>query len=96
MMNKDDCKQPAGVTVPLIDRERCEGKEDCVAVCPFDVFEIGVLDKSERAKLSWTGRIKAFAHGNRQAFAVRADACHACGACVAACPEHAIRLVKAG
>jgi NAD-dependent dihydropyrimidine dehydrogenase PreA subunit len=38
--------------------------------------------------------MKAAVHGNRQAFAVRADACHACGRCVAACPEHAIRLVR--
>jgi NAD-dependent dihydropyrimidine dehydrogenase PreA subunit len=26
---------------------------------------------------------------------VRADQCHACGLCVAACPEKAIRLVPA-
>ncbi|MGD0192870.1 MAG: ferredoxin family protein [Rhizomicrobium sp.] len=96
MMNRDDCKQPAGITVPLIDRERCEGKEDCVAVCPYSVFEVRKLEKSERAQLSLKGRIKAFVHGNRQAFAVHADQCHACGACVAACPETAIRLVKAG
>jgi len=38
------------------------------------------------------GRLKVFAHGGRQAFAVRADACHACGLCVA-CPERAIQLV---
>jgi NAD-dependent dihydropyrimidine dehydrogenase PreA subunit len=27
-------------------------------------------------------------------FAVRADACHGCGLCVAACPEDAIRLAR--
>lgn len=96
MMDKADCKKPAGEVVPLVDRERCEGKEDCVAVCPYDVFEMRKLGAEERGALSWRGRIKAFAHGNRQAFAVRADQCHACGACVAACPETAIRLVKSG
>ena len=96
MMDKQDCRQPAGEVVPQIDRERCEGKEDCVAVCPYSVFEVRKLVPSERRELSWGGRIKAFARGNRQAFAIRADQCHACGACVAACPEHAIRLVKAG
>jgi len=94
MMDKADCKQPAGEVVPRIDRERCEGKEDCVTVCPYSVFEVRKLAPDERKQLSMMGWIKAFAHGNRQAFAVRADQCHACGACVAACPERAIRLVK--
>lgn len=88
------CKQPAGAVAPVIDRNRCEGKEDCVRVCPYDVFEIRKLGAEERAGLSFLGRIKASAHGNRQAFAVRADQCHACGLCVSACPEHAIRLAK--
>jgi NAD-dependent dihydropyrimidine dehydrogenase PreA subunit len=96
MMDRQDCKRPAGEVVPQIDRERCEGKEDCVTVCPYSVFDVRRLEPDERRALSWRGRIKAFAHGNRQAFAVRADQCHACGACVAACPEHAIRLVKTG
>jgi NAD-dependent dihydropyrimidine dehydrogenase PreA subunit len=96
MTDKADCKKPVGEVVPFIDRERCEGKEDCVAVCPYNVFEMRTLGAEERKALSLRGRIKAFVHGNRQAFAVRADRCHACGACVAACPETAIRLVKAG
>jgi NAD-dependent dihydropyrimidine dehydrogenase PreA subunit len=40
------------------------------------------------------GRLKALAHGGKQAFAVSAEACHACGLCVKACPENAIRLVR--
>ena len=38
------------------------------------------------------GKVKAWAHGNRQAYVVRPFDCHACGLCVAACPEEAIRL----
>ncbi|HUO92190.1 MAG TPA: ferredoxin family protein [Rhizomicrobium sp.] len=90
-----DCKQPAGVVRPEINRSRCEGKEDCVRVCPYDVFEIRTLTKDERRALPFFARLKAAAHGNRQAFAVRAEACHACGLCVQACPERAIRLVRA-
>jgi 4Fe-4S ferredoxin len=86
------CTQPAGRVAPVIDRNRCEGKEDCVRVCPYDVFEIRKLGSEERAGLTLIGRLKAMAHGNRQAFAVHADQCHACGLCVAACPEKAIRL----
>ena len=94
MSDASSCKQPAGTVAPVIDRNRCEGKEDCVRVCPYDVFEIRKLTGRERAGLTFFGRLKASVHGNRQAFAIRADQCHACGLCVAACPEHAIRLAK--
>jgi NAD-dependent dihydropyrimidine dehydrogenase PreA subunit len=90
----ESCKQPAGVVAPEINRSRCEGKEDCVAVCPYDVFEMRTLTKAERRAIPFFGRLKAAVHGNRQAFAVRAEACHACGLCVQACPERAIKLVK--
>ncbi len=87
-----DCKQDAGVLTPIINRNRCEGKEDCVRVCPYNVFEIGTLSIEQRRALPLGSRIKAWAHRNRQAFAIRADDCHACGLCVAACPEQAITL----
>ena len=57
----------------MIDRNRCEGKEDCVRVCPYHVFEMGVLSDEERSTLSWVGRLKAWAHGGKQAFALRAE-----------------------
>jgi NAD-dependent dihydropyrimidine dehydrogenase PreA subunit len=88
-----DCKGP-GRVVPVVDRNRCEGKEDCVEVCPFGVFEIRTLSVDDRRALSFLGRVKAFAHGNRQAFLAKANACEACGLCVTACPEKAIRLVS--
>ena len=91
---KPDCKHEAGVLAPAIDRNRCEAKQDCVRVCPYDVFEIAALSPEDKRSLSLVGRIKAWAHGNRQAFAVRASACHGCGLCVAACPEQAIALVR--
>jgi 4Fe-4S ferredoxin len=94
MTDASSCKQPAGTVAPVIDRNRCEGKEDCVRVCPYDVFEVRKLTQEERGGLTLLGRLKASFHGNAQAFAVRADRCHACGLCVAACPEHAIRLAR--
>ena len=89
-----ECKE-AGQLEPLIDRNHCEGKADCVRVCPYNVFELRVLTPDERAQLSFLGRIKARVHGGKQAFAVRAADCHACGLCVRECPERAIKLVRA-
>ena len=89
---KADCKREPGEVAPVINRDRCEGKADCLAVCPYGVFEIGVLPAADRKPLSLRGKIKGFAHGWKQAFAVNADQCHACGLCVAACPEKAIVL----
>jgi len=71
---------------------RCEAKEDCVRVCPYGVFEMRNLTRADKARLTWLGWVKAWAHGNRQAFVIAPDACHACQLCVNACPENAIVL----
>jgi NAD-dependent dihydropyrimidine dehydrogenase PreA subunit len=91
-MMTNDCRGEPGKVAPVVDRNRCEGKEDCVRACPYDVFEIRVLDAADRTSLSFVGRLKAWAHGNRQAFVVRPDDCHACQRCIDACPENALRL----
>jgi 4Fe-4S ferredoxin len=89
------CRADAGVKLPIIDPKRCEAKADCVRVCPYDVFELRALTAGEKRDLGVLGRLKVAAHGGKQAFAVHADQCHACGLCVAACPEKAIRLIPA-
>ena len=89
------CKLPPGLMVPLIDRNRCEGKAACVGVCPRRVFTLGVLPPAGRAGLSLRGKVKGLVHGWKQAFTPNASACEACGRCVETCPEGAIRLVRA-
>jgi 4Fe-4S ferredoxin len=86
------CRAPALAWVPIVDREKCEGKQECVDVCPYSVFELGVLTDAEYAALSFTGRIKARRHDRRTARTPQAAACRACGLCVVACPEDAITL----
>jgi 4Fe-4S ferredoxin len=93
-MTDPDCKEP-GRLRPLVDLAKCEGKSDCVRVCPYDVFVVDVLPVEQRAQLSTLARLKSWAHKHRKAFVVRGDDCHACGLCVTACPERAIKLGSA-
>lgn len=88
------CTRDAGIFAPVIDRGRCDGKSDCVVVCPYNVFDLGILPPEARTGLSVMARIKGTLHGWTQSFAVNADACRACGLCVQACPEKAIRLTR--
>ncbi len=88
-----ECKGEPGRVAPEIDRNKCEGKADCLRVCPYGVFEMGVLAREERGALSLLGRLKGWAHGYKQTFVVKPADCHACKLCVDACPEDAIQLV---
>ena len=90
-----ECDSEPGAVVPVVDRNRCQDEDLCVAVCPYEVFRIQVLSPAERKALSFFGKIKALTNSYRQAFVVQPDQCHNCGTCVDACPEDAIRLVPA-
>jgi NAD-dependent dihydropyrimidine dehydrogenase PreA subunit len=96
LTDRAPCKQEPGDFRPVIDRNRCEGKADCVRVCPVGVFKVDTLPKDQRVNLSLIGKLKGFGHRWQQALLVHADACEACGLCVKACPEDAITLVRAG
>ena len=90
----EKCRAPAGAYRPEVNRTRCEGKADCVAVCPYGVFEVRTIERTDWAALPALAKLKVWAHGKKSAYAVRADACQACGLCVVACPEDAISLAK--
>jgi NAD-dependent dihydropyrimidine dehydrogenase PreA subunit len=66
-----------------------------VEVCPYSVFEVGTIDEAEYQALPFFVRLKLRVHGKQTAFTPNAADCRACGLCVVACPEGAIKLVKA-
>jgi NAD-dependent dihydropyrimidine dehydrogenase PreA subunit len=88
----EKCLAPAGHWVPVIDRTKCEGKKECVDVCPYSVFELGTLTVDEYESMFLMGKLKAIRHGRKTARTPLAGACRACGLCVVACPEDAITL----
>jgi len=89
-----DCKQQPGVIAPVVDLKRCEGKGDCLEVCPENVFEIRRIDEVDYRSLDLMHRFKLRVHGMKVAYTPNAHACRSCGLCVAACPEHAIKLAR--
>lgn len=94
-MTDEVCKQPPGKFIPVVDFSRCEAKGPCTEVCPYDVFEIRKIEPSDYANLGLLSKLKNRVHGGRVSYTPKADQCRACGLCVKACPEHAIKLVKA-
>lgn len=94
-MKDDACKQPPGKIVPVVDFSRCEAKGPCVEVCPYNVFEIRKIEPADYANLRIFSKFRNWVHGGKVSYTPNADQCRACGLCVKACPEHAIRLVKA-
>ena len=89
------CKQPAGAIVPAVDLRRCEGKADCVAVCPENVLALPRIDAADYRGLGALHRFKLRVHGMQVAYTPNAEACRSCGLCVTACPERAIKLTRA-
>jgi NAD-dependent dihydropyrimidine dehydrogenase PreA subunit len=65
-----------------------------VAVCPYHVFEVRRIEDADFAKLGVLAKLKSIAHGRKTAYTPRAPDCQACGQCVAACPEKAIKLAR--
>lgn len=88
------CRAEPATWAPIVNRAKCEGKSDCVDVCPHGVFEVGTIDEDEFRSFSFFVRLKLRVHGKQTAYTPNADACQACGLCVVACPERAIELVR--
>lgn len=79
--------------LPVVDFNKCSGKNPCIEVCPYDVFELKPIEQEDREKLNVVGRLKTFFNENK-AYVVRPEACQSCGLCITSCPEKAIKLSK--
>lgn len=90
----EECRAEAGLYVPLINRAKCEGKRDCVEVCPYNLFEVRRMDDADFQALGFFAQLKSRTHKRQTAYTSNADQCKACGLCVVACPEKAIQLVR--
>jgi ferredoxin len=88
------CSAPTGTYLPVVDHARCEGKRDCIDVCPNDVFEVRRIDDVDYQALGRMSRLKVRTHSMLTAYTPNADDCRACGLCVVACPEDAIVLTR--
>ena len=89
-----NCTPESGTVRPIVNLKRCEGKGDCERVCPENVFEVRRIDDADYGSLAALQKFKLRVHGMKIAYTPNADACRACGLCVAACPERAITLAK--
>jgi NAD-dependent dihydropyrimidine dehydrogenase PreA subunit len=89
--NSSICSDIAKKLMPIVNFNSCGCKEDCVAVCPYNVFEVRPISKKDKATLNLKGQIKTFFYPGK-AYVINPEQCHACGLCVQACPEKAIKL----
>ena len=89
----EQCGAEPGRVVPIVNRNKCEGKHDCVDVCPYHVFEVRRMEDADFGALTLLGKLKSTAHKRQTSYTPRSAECRSCGLCVVACPEGAIRLV---
>jgi NAD-dependent dihydropyrimidine dehydrogenase PreA subunit len=92
-LDQSNCSDVSQKLMPIVNFNNCGGKEDCVVVCPYDVFEMRPISKEDKEKLNLKGKIKTFFF-EQKAYVTKPDLCHSCGLCIQTCPEKAIKLTR--
>jgi 4Fe-4S ferredoxin len=93
-MKPENCKDQPGRLMPVVDFNKCEAKGPCIMECPHDVFDLKAIGREEYNNLNFVGKLKTRFNGREKAYVVKPGQCHACGLCVTACPEKAIKLIR--
>jgi NAD-dependent dihydropyrimidine dehydrogenase PreA subunit len=57
-----------GAYAPVVDHGKCEGKGDCVEVCPYDVFDVTQIADEDYRALGWRARLRVKVHGMQTAY----------------------------
>lgn len=92
MENKEKFKgKGLGILFPIVDFNKCSGVGPCVPACPFEVFELKPISENDKKDLNWIGKLKT-KFNDKKAYVINSENCNACGLCVIACPEKAIKL----
>src|ERR1700733_13653525 len=71
--SRASCKQEPGAVRPVVALKRCEGKADCVRVCPENVFEIRRIADVDYRQLGLLHRFKQRVHGMQVAYTPNED-----------------------
>lgn len=87
------CKDEPVKVLPIVNFNDCGGKQDCVNICPHNVFEMRPITAADKAKLNLKGKVKTFFFKDK-AYVTSPEQWHACGLCVQVCPEKAIHLAR--
>lgn len=93
ILDPSNCSDSAQKIMPVVNFNNCGGKKDCVEVCPYNVFEMRTITHEDKENLNVKGKIKTFFFAQK-AYVINPDQCHACGLCIQACPENAIKLIR--
>jgi 4Fe-4S ferredoxin len=75
-MDKKEKFKGQGIPFPIVDFNKCSGAGLCIPACPFDVFELKLINETDKKGLYRVGKFK-IKFNSKKAYVVQADLCNA-------------------